>query len=333
MGFRFRKSINLGGGFRVNLSKSGVGYSWGVKGFRATRTAKGRRRTTASIPGTGISFVSEGGGRRKRSDRASSTPSGTPEVDTNHYDAVSIENAVAANIVSGGLEELLDAANYALKVRRWFNIALWIMLALSFLFLPLFLLAGVLLLVKLVVLSKLRIDIDYTIEPDFVADDRVSFMGRVSTCSAVWRIMQTSKVVDRKYSAGASESVNLVPCTVVDKLPFPFKADAKVVGFKSKKETLLFMPDKLFLIQGNTVGVLSYSDLKSETSKTRFVERGVVPKDTLVVDRTWSRVNKSGGPDRRFKDNREIPICLYGEIHLWSETGLNTIFMYSNPNA
>jgi len=34
MGFRVRKSINLGGGFQVDLSKSGVGYSWGVPGYR-----------------------------------------------------------------------------------------------------------------------------------------------------------------------------------------------------------------------------------------------------------------------------------------------------------
>ena len=34
MGFRVRKSINLGGGFRINLSKSGIGYSWGTKGYR-----------------------------------------------------------------------------------------------------------------------------------------------------------------------------------------------------------------------------------------------------------------------------------------------------------
>jgi hypothetical protein len=27
MGLRYRKSVNLGGGFRVNFSKSGVGYS------------------------------------------------------------------------------------------------------------------------------------------------------------------------------------------------------------------------------------------------------------------------------------------------------------------
>ena len=59
MGFRFRKSINLGGGLRLNLSKSGVGYSWGTKGFRITKTADGTVRKTASIPGTGLSYVTE----------------------------------------------------------------------------------------------------------------------------------------------------------------------------------------------------------------------------------------------------------------------------------
>lgn len=43
-------------------------------------------------------------------------------------------------------------------------------------------------------------------------------------------------------------------------------------------------------------------------------------------------VNKSGGPDRRFKNNRELPICLYGEIELRSESGLNTVLMFSNAD-
>lgn len=64
MGFRFRKSINLGGGFKVNLSKSGIGYSWGTKDVRYTKTAKGKKRTTLSIPGTGISYVTEAGGNK-----------------------------------------------------------------------------------------------------------------------------------------------------------------------------------------------------------------------------------------------------------------------------
>lgn len=58
MGFRIRKSINLGGGVRVNLSKKGVGMSVGVKGARVGVGPRGVR-TTASIAGTGISFVKE----------------------------------------------------------------------------------------------------------------------------------------------------------------------------------------------------------------------------------------------------------------------------------
>lgn len=59
MGFRFRKSIPVGKHFRINLSKSGVGYSWGVKGARFTKTANGKNRTTLSVPGTGISYTTE----------------------------------------------------------------------------------------------------------------------------------------------------------------------------------------------------------------------------------------------------------------------------------
>ena len=58
MGLRFRKSIKAGP-VRINLSKSGVGYSVGTKGFRYTKKAGGGTRTTLSIPGTGISHVTE----------------------------------------------------------------------------------------------------------------------------------------------------------------------------------------------------------------------------------------------------------------------------------
>ena len=60
MGFHFKKSIKAGP-VRVNLSKSGVGYSVGWKGFRVSKKANGGTRTTTSIPGTGISYVNESG--------------------------------------------------------------------------------------------------------------------------------------------------------------------------------------------------------------------------------------------------------------------------------
>lgn len=61
MGMRFRKSIKLGGGTKLNLSKSGVGISAGVKGFRVSKNTSGRSRVTSSLPGTGLSYVNEFG--------------------------------------------------------------------------------------------------------------------------------------------------------------------------------------------------------------------------------------------------------------------------------
>ena len=58
MGFRFRKSFGKGP-FRVTMSKSGIGYSVGGKGARFTKKAGGGTRSTLSIPGTGISYVTD----------------------------------------------------------------------------------------------------------------------------------------------------------------------------------------------------------------------------------------------------------------------------------
>ncbi len=66
MGFRFRKSVKLGP-VRVNLSKSGIGYSVGSKGLRFTKKAGGGTRTTASIPGTGISYVKDSSSAKTKS--------------------------------------------------------------------------------------------------------------------------------------------------------------------------------------------------------------------------------------------------------------------------
>lgn len=60
MGLNFRKIINLGGGFRINLSKRGIGASAGVPGFRFGLGPKGKR-LQISIPGTGIYYRKDEG--------------------------------------------------------------------------------------------------------------------------------------------------------------------------------------------------------------------------------------------------------------------------------
>lgn len=48
-----------------------------------------------------------------------------------------------------------------------------------------------------------------------------------------------------------------------------------------------------------------------------------------TVDRTWRYVNKRGGPDRRFKDKRELPVVLYDDLALSSPSGLNELIQLS----
>lgn len=76
MGFRFRKSISLGKGVRLNVSKRGVGVSGGVKGFRVSTGPSGTRRTI-SIPGTGISHTQKIGSNTRKTNTHHNSSSNT----------------------------------------------------------------------------------------------------------------------------------------------------------------------------------------------------------------------------------------------------------------
>lgn len=336
MGLRYRKSLNFGGGFRINLSKSGVGYSWGGKGFRVSKTSRGTTRGTASIPGTGISYVKETGkGKRNTQNRGSAaSPQPSPASENgNLYDTQNIQNNAAAEMVSAGLEDMLETAGQALKWDKIANWGFWVTLIFGFAF-PLFLiLTAIFAALKIYIRNKGTILLDYRIDAEEQADidRRMNPMIKIAECDKVWRILQASKVIDKKYSSGASSTVNRSPCKTSTKAPFPFKSNLPAASFKTGKETLLFLPDKLFIMQGSKIGALNYSDISASIGSTRFVESESVPKDAQIVGETWKYVNKAGGPDKRFSDNKKLPICLYGKLELTSASGLNTVILFSNP--
>ncbi len=58
MGFRFHKGISLGKLFRLNISKTGVGGSVGVKGLSLS-TGPAGTRVTVGLPGTGLSYTKQ----------------------------------------------------------------------------------------------------------------------------------------------------------------------------------------------------------------------------------------------------------------------------------
>lgn len=77
MGWRFRRSVTLMPGVRVNFGLHGPSVSVGGKGFRTTFGSNGRVTRSIGIPGTGISYVTTSGGRDCRSS-GSRAPSSRP---------------------------------------------------------------------------------------------------------------------------------------------------------------------------------------------------------------------------------------------------------------
>ena len=68
MGLRFRKSITIFPGVKLNISKSGLSISAGKKGAHVTAGTSGRKSVSVGLPGTGLSYTkSIGSGGKRRS--------------------------------------------------------------------------------------------------------------------------------------------------------------------------------------------------------------------------------------------------------------------------
>jgi hypothetical protein len=65
MGTRFRKSIKLGKGVKLNIGKKSASISLGTKGLHTTFSTTGRKTTSAGIPGTGLSYTKTVGSGHK----------------------------------------------------------------------------------------------------------------------------------------------------------------------------------------------------------------------------------------------------------------------------
>jgi len=71
MGVRFRRSIKIAPGVRLNVTKTGIGATFGGKGARYSVHSSGRRTVGVSLPGTGTYYQkTTGGGRSGGGQRA-----------------------------------------------------------------------------------------------------------------------------------------------------------------------------------------------------------------------------------------------------------------------
>lgn len=325
VGLRYKKSINLGGGFRINLSKSGIGYSWGVPGYRITKTANGRIRKTMSIPGTGLSHVTETSNKHLKSVQNRNTP-----IITTQEKLHEINSADISAFQGTDYEELISLIQKRVNLNRVSNFLFW---GILFINNPIFIILPIIsICLKILLKTVLRIDLEYSFEDDTkeLYEKQINTWLILNKNCKVWQITHEASVNNKKINAGASRHINRTFFKLTRSTPFYIKTNITPIVFRLRKETLYMLPDKILIIRKNKVGALSYKNLNIKFNETRFIESEYVAKDAKVVDHTWQYVNKNGSPDKRFKNNRQLPICLYGVIYLTSPEGLNVELQVSS---
>jgi hypothetical protein len=157
--------------------------------------------------------------------------------------------------------------------------------------------------------------------------------GELRLCGRAWHVGARGDVRDRKYHAGASAVVTRQHIALKAGEPPMVKTNIDIPLIPVGSQTLAFMPDRLLVFDKSGVGAVSYEDLRTEPSDTRFIEDETLAADATVVGKTWKYVNKKGGPDRRFKDNRELPICIYDQLAFSSVSGLNEVIQLSRQGV
>jgi uncharacterized tellurite resistance protein B-like protein len=159
-----------------------------------------------------------------------------------------------------------------------------------------------------------------------------SVFDSLRTCARVWRIESKGNITttyDWKVNAGASAVVKRKGITPNVGSPPYFQCNISIPVLPTGRGRLYFLPDRILVWNADGVGAISFEQFEVSTGEQRFIEEEGVPMDARVVDRTWKFVNKKGGPDRRFNNNRELPVVLYEQILLTSKSGLKELLQLS----
>lgn len=158
----------------------------------------------------------------------------------------------------------------------------------------------------------------------------------LSQSQGLWRVTESGDITTpylHKRNAGASTLISSMPAAAGLSGPAQLRTNIQVPSIVAGKSALHFLPDRLLVRHGKRFTDVSYEHLRVFQTTVRFIEPGVPPPDGLLVATTWTYVNKDGGPDRRFNNNRQLPVMRYGRVVLTTAAGLYWIIQISRFQA
>ncbi|HEX7847738.1 MAG TPA: DUF4236 domain-containing protein [Chitinophagaceae bacterium] len=360
MAWSYRRRIKIIPGVHLNFSKSGISTSIGVKGASVTLGKNGSYLNTG-IPGLGIYSRQKLGGNNKPA------PQDVAEQNDHEPTTVPVYNPglLVDNIFSADPQEIssqdMQGVKETILTAHEQRLALATdlqdvkrslaksktRLTISYVFLY-----GI---IKKSIAQKIKEDIfnqkeaidqiqeqmeNSAVELDFIFEDDL-LSGYTSVLESFKKLCSSSKIwdvtsaydQDRVITRSAASIIVSKKDVRLDLKEIPdIKANFNPLYFQNGNGAdIYFYPNFIIVYSSKQkFAIIGLNELRLTFSPVRFIETGTVPADSKIIDRTWAKVNKNGTPDKRFKDNYEIPVVRYGNIALQTSTGLNEEYEFSN---
>ncbi len=350
MAWNYRRRIKIIPGVHLNFSKNGISTSIGVRGASVTFGKKETYLNT-SVPGLGLY------NRQKLSDNSNSDTQPRHDIPQIAEPADNIFSVDVHKITSQDMQGIKEAIISAHDQRKELRADLR-KIKLSLVFSKIKLIVSYVFLVsvfsktieasikedikaKINAIEQLKeqidncyVKLDIEFEPDIKTkyDKVIKTFKNLTGSNRIWDITGAYHQDTRATRSAASTAVKKIDVKFGVKPLEDIKSQFETLWMKNANGAdLYFYPS--FIVMYSTqkkFALVGLNELELNHNGVRFVETGIVPHDSKVIDRTWAKVNKNGSPDKRFKENYQIPIVKYGEINLSSGTGLNEEYQFSN---
>ncbi|MFL6136688.1 MAG: DUF4236 domain-containing protein [Frankiaceae bacterium] len=341
MGFYVRTSLKAGP-FRFSASRSGLSVSAGVPGFRVGASPRGNYVRLAS---GALSYrVTVPAQRRSRP--AVPQHSAPRPLEPARQSDVKMQDVTGANVrdlVAASPSELVTQLQAAARVRAiwpWAAIGLLILVGALGTIGAVLLLPGIPGVIWLWFNDRAR----HSVVAFYQVEDRyaerfgriVDAVTTVQQAQRVWLVEAAGAVrttYQYKTNAGASSLIRRSRALVTMRGPKQLVTNIAVPSLTAGQRAVYFLPDRVLVRQGRDFTDVPYPSLLAYAEHQRFIEDGPTPSDSQQIDTTWRYVNVKGGPDRRYKDNRRLPVMLYGRLTLTTQAGLHLIWDASRPDV
>ena len=152
-------------------------------------------------------------------------------------------------------------------------------------------------------------------------------ISKLDESEKIWFVKTVERHSDTRYSAGAKTSISRNETYYSKSLIRNIQMNVCIPNIGNK---LYFLPEAILYYSVSEWKYILYKDIEIQLSTSNFRESEEIPSDSEQIGSTWKYVNNDGSRDKRFNDNRKIPIMKYCEIIIKTNLGFIIRFQTSN---